>query len=125
MSSADGAFVLAGLALVVSCLAACVASWRSRSGAQETVRLREELESHRAYCAENLEGVSKSVASLELGARASDEPLNSGRLNHSTRAEAVQLLRMGISPDTAAMTVGVATREVRLLAEVERLLASL
>jgi hypothetical protein len=53
-----------------------------------------------------------------------DEILRDGRMNRTSRAQAMRLLRSGVSPDTAAATLGVARREIKLLATVSQLLAA-
>jgi hypothetical protein len=94
----------------------------------EILALREALENYRAGYAEQLASLTCRIESMEAGSlaersRGANESLHDGRLNQSARAQALQLLRAGISPDTAANTLGTATRDIRLLAKVSRLLA--
>jgi hypothetical protein len=94
----------------------------------EVLALREALETHRAEYAGQLASLTRKLELLEAGSvgesgKRPHEALHDGRLNHSARAQALQLLRAGISPDTAANTLGTATRDIRLLAKVSRLLA--
>jgi hypothetical protein len=94
----------------------------------ELVAVREELANLRAGYAEQLASLTRKIESLEAGSpgeggRRAEGALHDGRLNQSARAQALQMLRAGISPDTAANTLGTATRDIRLLAKVSRLLA--
>ena len=84
--------------------------------------LRMALETHQASCAGQLAALSQRLESLVASMQNSDEVLRDGRLNLSVRAQALQLLRAGISPEAAAVTLGAASRDMRLLAKVSRLL---
>jgi len=99
----------------------------SANGAREccaTTEFREAFAAHRRACDQKLEALLKTLESLEASLPARDEPRPQESLNLSTRARALQLLRAGMSPDTAAVNLGMPTRDVRLLATVSRLLTS-
>ena len=69
----------------------------------------------------SLEALDQKVADYSM--EKAEEALRK-RLQHSTRSQAIQLLRSGISPETAASSLGIATREMRLIAKVSRILSS-
>jgi hypothetical protein len=91
--------------------------------AGESVRLGKESEERQAVCSQEIRGLRSDFVTLELSLHNTDEILREGRLNRSTRAEAMRLLRSGITPETAASTLGLASREMRLMATVSRLLS--
>jgi hypothetical protein len=66
--------------------------------------------------------LSRDVADLELNARNIEEA-GLGGLNRTKRSQAMQLLRSGMSPETAASTLGITTREMRLISRVSRILS--
>jgi hypothetical protein len=124
---------LGGISLVVSGVLLVLRIRGSRADQEVAVdpgmiALREGLECLRAEHAAQMASLihkidSLEAGSLEEGGRRASEALNDGRLNQSARARALQLLRAGISPDTAANTLGTATRDIRLLAKVSRVRA--
>ncbi|MES1258901.1 MAG: hypothetical protein ABUS51_10740 [Acidobacteriota bacterium] len=122
--------VLAVCMVVAFCLPGfCIALWvmacgYRRHSEREFSRLRQIIDSDRTSCAEDFAGLSRRFEALERGRQSTDELLHGGRLSQSQRAQALQLLRTGVAPDTAAVTLGVATREMRLLAKVSRLLTA-
>jgi hypothetical protein len=129
------ASMASGSALVVCIVAAfclpgfCIALWVLVSGYRrrsddEFSRLWRIIDSNRVSCVEDLAGFSRSLEAIGRSMQSSDELLGDGRLSQSSRARALQLLRTGIAPDTAAVTLGIATREMRLLAKVSRLLTA-
>jgi hypothetical protein len=66
--------------------------------------------------------LSRSVADLELNARNIGEA-GWGGLTRTRRSQAMQLLRSGVSPESAASTLGIAMREMRLISRVSRILS--
>jgi hypothetical protein len=118
----------ASIAGVAGCLAALSALLAARRyhliATREAARLSNEFERRQALCSEQITGLRKDLSALELSLRNTDELLREGRLNRTSRAQAMRLLRSGVSPDTAAATLGLAKREIRLLATVSQLLAS-
>jgi hypothetical protein len=90
--------------------------------ARESARLSDESERRQDLCSGQIAGLRNDLVALELSLYNTEEILRDGRLNRSTRAQAMKLLRSGISPETAASTLGMATREMKLLATVSRLL---
>jgi hypothetical protein len=90
--------------------------------ARDTTLMREEWGAQRIGHTTEIESLKRHIQSLETSLKNSDEILREGRLNHSSRAHALQLLRSGISPDSAAASLDMPRREMRLLAKVSRLL---
>ena len=66
--------------------------------------------------------LSRNVADLELNARNVGEA-GWGGLTRTRRSQAMQLLRSGMSPESAASSLGMATREMRLISWVSRILS--
>ena len=126
-----------GLFTALLLVGAVVLLLRARSGGQiargvpacDCAALRADLATDQAACTEDLQVLSKRLDSVERSmqervSNCSDDNLSDGRLNLSARAQALQVLRAGISPETAAVTLGIPVRDVRLLAKVSRLLTS-
>jgi len=86
--------------------------------------MREAIDRHQGACCERFDGLRRSHEDLETSLRNTRDTLRDGRLNRSTRAAALQLLRSGMSPDAAAAESGIAKREMRLLAKVPGLLSA-
>ena len=112
--------VLIGVgALVAVCL---FALWRitARLG-----RTQKELQStvghNQAACLERIGQVGQSVESLELSGQSTGDAI-ARVMNRSLRSQATHLLRSGMMPDTVALTLGVAKREARLIADVTNVL---
>ncbi len=78
------------------------------------------IEWQRAENAQQIAQLTRSVEVLERTQRSAEEA--AGGLTRSCRSQAMQLLRSGMSPETAASSVGLATREMRLMAKVSRML---
>jgi hypothetical protein len=123
------------IAGVAGCLAALFSLLAVRRchlrASRDTGRLSLELERGQAFLAgqqalfsEELAGLRHALSTLELSMQNTDEILRDGRMNRTSRAQAMRLLRSGVSPDTAAATLGVARREIKLLATVSQLLAA-
>jgi hypothetical protein len=91
--------------------------------ARESIELRAAMETHKADHAAQLAELYRNIEILSAGMPQTDELLREGRLNLSARAQALQMLRAGISPDTAAQNLGIASRDVRLLARVSTVLS--
>jgi hypothetical protein len=90
----------------------------------ESARLRCEFERLEALCRGQTDSLRRDFTALELSMQNTDEILREGRLYGTSRAQAMRLLRSGMSPDTAAATLGMAQREVKLLAAVAQLLTA-
>jgi len=102
-----------------------VTQWRQRCKlAREAASAREALELRRSECSEQFEELRKAQQTLEGSLHSTRDVLRCGRLNRSTRSAAVQLLRSGMSADTAASSLGLARREMRMLAKVFVLLSA-
>src|SRR5690242_989016 len=97
------------IAGVAGCCAALFSLFALRKyqliAARETARLSEEAERRQAICSEQIGGLRNDLVNLELSLHNSDELLRDGRLSRTTRAQAMKLLRSGISPETAASTL--------------------
>ena len=120
----------ADLTLVVASAACCAApvsillQWRQRRICARTeASLREALERQQASSSEQLAGLRRSHEELEASLRNTRDVLRHGRLNRSSRAQALHLMRSGMTPETAASTLGIARREMRLLEKVSQILS--
>jgi hypothetical protein len=95
------------------------------AAAQSHAELRSELQSmlceQKADWTEQIAQLGRTVAVMELSAQNIDEA-GKGGLTRSVRAQAMQLLRSGMSPERAASTMGIGKREMRLIAAVSRTL---
>jgi hypothetical protein len=67
--------------------------------------------------------VGKAVGFLEESAQNTEEAVK-GRLTGSVRSQAMQLLRSGMKPETAAAKLGIGRREMSLISTVSRILSS-
>ncbi|MEP6715347.1 MAG: hypothetical protein ABJC09_07215 [Terriglobia bacterium] len=116
------AVVIAAMALFLSVVLS-VFVWRGRAACvREAAQIREEFEAREADGAAQMDVLKRHVENLDTSMRNSDEILRDDRLNHSSRARALQLLRAGIAPDSAALTLGMPRLELRLLGKVSRAL---
>jgi hypothetical protein len=88
----------------------------------ELQKIKEALEAHEARYASEMASLSRQLDLLESAMKYPEQILRDGRLNVPARTQASQLLRAGLSPETAALNLGMATRDLRLLAKVSRLL---
>lgn len=98
-----------------------------RGQAVRSEQVREELHillrQHQTEYQDGIAQVSRGIEFLEQSAASSEDVLQ-GRLTHSRRAMAMQLLRAGMSPDKAASTMGMARVDLQLIAKVSRILSS-
>ncbi len=117
--------------LVSSCCGFALRKYRVQSLAAQAA-LRSEVEALRAEmeamlndrqleCSVKIERLGESVSVLESSARSIDAATKGG-MTRSTRSQAMQLLRSGMSPDNAASALGIGKREMHLLADVSRIL---
>lgn len=106
-------FLLAGLCLLL-------VRRRRIASDKRHAELLSMIEWQRAETAQQIAQLTRSVEILERTQRSAEEA--SGELTRSRRSQAMQLLRSGMSPETAASSVGLATREMRLMAKVSRIL---
>jgi hypothetical protein len=106
-----------GVAVLLALLS-FVAQWRGR------VRHRRELQDIRAAFerqrTESADVASELRGQFQALEKCALAPPGAGSLNRSARARALQMLRSGISPETAAASLGVAKREMRLLERVSQ-----
>ena len=107
---------------VAGCLAAVfclLALRRARADFDlEVAHVQEEQGRSQAACSARIDELKREFQALCLSMQNTDELMREGRLSRSSRAQAMQLLRSGVSPDTAASTLGIAKREMHLLAKV-------
>ena len=82
--------------------------------------LQSQLRQQREEFTEQVARLGHSVEVLELSAKSVEE---AGRgLSRSRRSQAMQLLRSGMSPESAATSMGMGRREMQLIARVSRIL---
>jgi len=84
--------------------------------------LRGSMERQQMVCLEMFSEVNRTLTTLEEGMNGLRQNPKSGTLNRSTRAQAMKLLRSGVSADAAASSLGVGRREIRLLENVSQIL---
>ena len=130
----SGEVLLLACIAAICILAACAAAVlrRARVATPDTTpdttlpadTLRDALEAHKIACDGQMATLSKNLDSLADSMTNPGEVSWEGRLNLSVRAQALQLLRAGMSPDTAAATLGVPSRDIRLLEKVSRILVA-
>lgn len=111
-----------GFALgIVAMILAARASRRQRTALEH---LREELlvmmSQHRTEYRDSLDEMGRAIAFQEESARQTEEALRE-RLTPSLRSRAIQLLRSGLSADSAASTLGMPRSDLRLIAAVFRI----
>jgi hypothetical protein len=117
--------LIAGAAASGAAAISMLTQWRHcRRFRRETASTRETLELWRNECSEQFEELRKADQTLEASLRSTCDVLRNGRLNRSTRTAALQLLRTGMSPDSAASSLGLAKREMQMIARVFLLLSA-
>jgi hypothetical protein len=93
--------------------------WRVRvRNARDLAELKASAARQASFVEESQAGLRGEIAALEELVRSAPEPPRAGALNKSTRTQALQLLRSGVSADTAAYSLGLCKSEVRLLEQV-------
>jgi hypothetical protein len=109
-----------GVLIGIVCLSAL---WRTgESLARTRSELRTAVDRNQAACLEQIGQVGRAVEFLELSGQSTGDAIGRA-MNRSLRSQAMNLLRSGMLPDTVASTLGVAKREVRLIAGVSGVLA--
>jgi hypothetical protein len=83
--------------------------------------LRKQREQH-DECARQIAQLTRQVADLQLSHQ-NIEDVSKGGLPRSRRSQAMQLLRSGMPAESVASSLGIATREMHLIAEVSRMLS--
>jgi hypothetical protein len=81
------------------------------------------LRQHQTEFQDGIGQVARAVDFLEKSTHSTEEALR-GRLTPSLRSQAMQFLRTGMAPDTAAAAAGMPRRDMRLIAKVARILSS-
>jgi hypothetical protein len=116
------AIMFTGAAGFVLALVLLAAQWRYRAqsrrdfeGLQRSFALEQKL------CADTFLDLKRHLAAREQLPRETPKP---GALSRSTRAEALRLLRSGLSHETAASSLGIGKREMRLLERVAHTLCA-
>jgi hypothetical protein len=118
MKLLDPGLIAGVLGLLIGLICLCALGKKSATFR----RTQQELETNQAACLEQIGQVSRTVEFLELSGRNTDDAIGRA-MNRSLRSQAMHLLRTGLSPETVASTLGVAIREVRLIAGVSSILA--
>jgi hypothetical protein len=109
----------AGVAALILLLFLFLVQWRFRARIRHDMAgLRLGIELQAAAFEEKHGCLKTALAALEEFVRDVPEPPRPGALNQSARAEALRLLRSGVSADTAASSLGLCKREMRLLERV-------
>lgn len=93
-----------------------------KTQAELRLELQSMLREQQVACSGQIAQLGRNVAVLELSAQNIDEAAKGG-LTRSVRSQAMQLLRSGMSPESAASTLGIGRREMRLIARVSRTLS--
>lgn len=86
--------------------------------------LREEMERSQRQCLSEIAEIRETIEEAEKNAQANLELLRDGRVGMPARAQALRLLRSGMSAETAAADLGLSRNEVRLLEKVSTVMAS-
>jgi len=123
-------FLLASGAIAVAavCLMAVYAQKKQCNEKQEAAEtaayhVRQACETRAEALKTELKAEFKSaMESLEAAFRGPERALAEGRMDRSTRSEALKLLRSGIAPETAAATLGMPKRDLVLLSKVSNVL---
>ena len=124
-----GAMNWIAIGMSAVCLLICILTVRMhvrqrRAFERSTVGLRTEMRRKHDECLHLVHHIAENMEAAERTAQASAELLGDGRLAMPTRARALQMLRSGMAADTAAVELGLARSDVRLLAKVGSLLAT-
>jgi hypothetical protein len=81
------------------------------------------LRQHQTEYLDGIGQVGRAVTFLEQSAQHTEEAIR-GRLTPSLRSQAMQLLRSGTTAEKAGARLGIARRDMRLIARVSRILSS-
>jgi hypothetical protein len=119
------ALFFSGFAISVLTLVAVLAvSWSVRKQRTHFAQVQDEVQSkfgeQRDAFAGQIFELNRNIAVLELSQQNVEE---GGRLTRSRRSQAMQLLRSGVTPESAAASLDIAAREMRLIAKVSRILS--
>ncbi|MDP9170634.1 MAG: hypothetical protein M3N54_08460 [Acidobacteriota bacterium] len=120
----DPGIIIGAAGCLLTVLLALAVSRAQTHSTAAAARAREECEARQLAHAARISGLESKLGSVETRVRDADEILRHDSLNHSARARALQLLRTGISPDSAAASLGMPRQELRLLSKVSRLLGA-
>jgi hypothetical protein len=117
VTSVDPALVAGSLGILGGLL--CLLRLRKQGAAlgRAQAELRTLLGAHEIECSEKIEQLVHAMAVLEMSAQNIDEAGKAG-LTRSVRSQAMQMVRRGISPDSAASTLGIGKHEMHLIARV-------
>jgi hypothetical protein len=95
---------------------------RGASLARMQSELRVAVERNQAALLDRIGQVGRAVEFLEASGGNTEEAIGRA-MNRSLRSQAMGLLRSGLAADTVAATLGVARREVRLIAGISSILS--
>ena len=114
-----GPDLLVALTGLGGCLWCLVAFYRHRHWTSLASKaMMSTIEAHDGVCREEFERLRQSMQELELGLQKPEQVLGERRLSRSSRANALHLLRTGLTAESAAAKLGMPQRDVRLLAKV-------
>jgi hypothetical protein len=117
--SGDMALTAGSAAASISLVVLFLAQWRFRARTRRDLAgLRAALQLHVGDFEEKHAGLKKELSAIQAAAQDVPEPPRPGALNKSLRTQALHLLRSGASPETAAASLGLGKREMRLLERV-------
>jgi hypothetical protein len=108
---------MAATGMAAGLMAGALCIWLNQRARREIARLRAELDRVRVDGLAEIGCVRKEFAAWQVESQASAE-FCEGRLSAAGRSRAMRMLRAGIAPETAAVELGMARSEVRLLKEV-------
>jgi hypothetical protein len=115
--------LIAGLSGMVAATACFVLLRASRVSAErQNGEFTALLRQHQADCSAKMDQLGRNLAVLESSGQMI-EHLGRTELTRSRRSQAMQLLRSGMSVDTAAAKLGIARREMRLIDTVSKILS--
>lgn len=117
--------LIAGTSACCGVVISMITQWRQRRNfRREAAALREALEVRGNECSRRFEALRNACQTLEGSLDSTRHVLRNGRLSRSTRAAALQLLRTGMSADSAASSLGLPRREMQMLVRVAALLSA-
>jgi hypothetical protein len=113
--------ILGAAATLIAIL--CLASLRQQraTARRQRAEVLSMINRQREETAQQISEVSRAVEALNESRQSIEAACGDG-FPLSRRRDAIRLLRSGVSPETAASSLGIATREMLLIAKVSRIL---
>src|SRR5438067_2115890 len=115
MNIPDAGFIAGITGIVIAIM--CLISFRKHK-----LELSSVIRQHQTDCAGKCDQMKRNIAVLESSAQIIEQHGRTA-LTRSRRSEAMQLLRSGMPPDSAAAKLGIARREMRLILTISNILA--